>query len=240
MPNLNFLGQDVDACREHEATVVKMLLDRFDIPNRYKQEMLQENNLRWGERFLSLDRFFKLFPTFPTRLVLLYPFDLRKVMTEDVLFKKFGRSELVEAYDAQYRSYKEPIEEDMVYPEDRFLLGLPMSMPRPTNFGVVLHSRFEMGGGLVLHNHPIDDRVSGSRLLWISESRQRLVLEPLHVVLDSLDNAVPGGNGWIPEPGPAPEVEMKWETKTKTEDETAAEAEGETETETAYEYEVCA
>jgi hypothetical protein len=240
MPRLNFLGQDVDAFREHEATVVKMLLDRFDVPSTYKRQMLDENNQRLGERFLSLDMFFKFFPTFPTRLVLLYPYDLRKVMTEEVLFKKFGRSELVKIYDEQYRSYKEPIEEDMVYPEDRFLLGLPMSMPRPTNFGVVFHSKFEMGGGLVLHNHPIDDRVSGSRLLWISESRQRLVLEPLHVVLDSLDNVVPGGNGWSPEPGLAPEMERKRETKTKMEVETEAEAEAETESETADEYAVCA
>lgn len=51
------------------------------------------------------------------------------------------------------------------------------------------------GGGLVLHNQPIDVRVVGSRLLWIGK-HGGLVLEPLNVLLDTIDNQVPGGNGW--------------------------------------------
>lgn len=109
-------------------------------------------------------------------------------------------------------------------------------LPRPDNFGVVFHSRFEQGGGLVLHNHLIDVDVPGSRLLWINERGQQLVVEPLHVVLDSLDNAVPGGRGWTPEPGPAPEVESRRGRKAKTQVETKAEAE----TETAGQNAVCA
>jgi hypothetical protein len=54
------------------------------------------------------------------------------------------------------------------------------------------------GGGLVLHNHPIDVRVLGSRLLWISKYGQ-LVLEPLKVLLDTIDSEVPGHKGWQPE-----------------------------------------
>lgn len=50
----------------------------------------------------------------------------------------------------------------------------------------------------MLHNHRIDTRVLGSRLLWISKYGQ-LVLEPLNVLLDSIDNAAPGGKGWQPE-----------------------------------------
>jgi hypothetical protein len=58
------------------------------------------------------------------------------------------------------------------------------------------HSKFELGGGLVLHNHKIDVDVPGSRLLWIGEAGQQLVLETLDVFLDSIDNAVPGGPSW--------------------------------------------
>jgi hypothetical protein len=145
MPKLDFLNDYTDARRRHETTIVTMLLNRFQIPRRYKLKMLDENNARWGEKFLSLDMFFKFFPTFPTRLALEYPFDLRKVMTEDVLFKKFGRSQLVDVYDEQYRGYVEPGEEDLVVPRERVLLGLPAFLPRPDNFGVVFHSRFEKG-----------------------------------------------------------------------------------------------
>ena len=236
MSNLDLFNDHTDARRRHETAIVTMLLNRFQVPRLYKQKMLNENNQRFGERFLSLDMFFKFFPTFPTRLVLQYPFDLRKVMTEEVLFKKFGKSKLVKVYDARFRSYVEPGEEDMVAPRDRLLLGLPAFLPRPDNFGVVFHSKFEMGGGLVLHNHLIDVDVPGSRLLWISERGQQLVLEPLDVVLDALDNAVPGGNGWTPEPGPAPELERKRKTETEEKVETGAEAE----TETADAYAGCA
>ena len=104
MPKFDFLNDHTDERRRHETTIVTMLLNRFEVPRLYKLKMLDENNARYGERFLSLDMFFKSFPTFPTRLVLVYPFDLRKVMTEEVLFKKFGRSELVKVYDDQYRS----------------------------------------------------------------------------------------------------------------------------------------
>ncbi len=159
-------------------------------------------------------------------------------MTEEVLFKKFGRSELVKVYDDQYRGYVEPGEEDVVVPRERVLLGLPACLPRPNNFGVVFRSTFEKGGGLVLHNHLIDVDVPGSRLLWISERRQQLVLEPLHVVLDSLDNLVPGGIGWSRETEPAPEVDVNRGRKTEAETETWAESEAETET--ADEYAVCA
>lgn len=237
MPILDLIRRRNELYREHEATVVKMLLDRFDVPSKYKRQMLDRCYQRLGERFLTLDLFFELFPTFPTRLVLLYPFDMRKVMTEEVLFKKFGSSGLLEEYDAQYRGYVEPGEENRLPPRDRLLLGLPTFPPKPHNFGVVLHSGFEKRGGLVLHNHRVDADVRGTHLLWISETGQQLALESLDVVLDSLDNAA-GSNGWVPEPGPAPEVAMDRGWKIEAEVETGAEAE--IEAETADEYAVCA
>ena len=100
----------------------------------------------------------------------------------------------------------------------------------------MFHSRFEKGGGLVVHNHLIDVDVPGSRLLWINDRGQQLVVEPLHVVLDSLDNAIRGGEGWTPEPGPAPEVERKRARKAKAQVKTKAKAE----TETADANAVCA
>ncbi len=74
---------------------------------------------------------------------------------------------------------------------------LPADPGKP--FGLVIDwAHTNSGGGLVLHNHRIDTRVLGSRLLWISKYGQ-LVLEPLNVLLDSIDNAAPGGKGWQPE-----------------------------------------
>jgi hypothetical protein len=200
MSALDFLNDHTDERRRHETSVVTMLLNRFQIPRQCNLKMLDENNLRWGERFLSLDLFFEFFPMFPTRLVLEYPFDLRKVFTAGVLFKNFGGSKLVEVYDRRFWTYVEPGTENMVAPADRILLGLPPPMPL-TNFGVVFHGQFELGGGLVLHNHPIDVDVPGSRLLWISEAGHQLVLEPLQVLMDSIDNAA-GAEGWIPEAKP--------------------------------------
>ena len=74
---------------------------------------------------------------------------------------------------------------------------LPVDPGKP--FGVVIDwPHTKSGGGRVLHNHPIAVRVFGCRLLWICRYRQ-LVLEPLNVLLDSIDNAAPGGKGWQPE-----------------------------------------
>lgn len=238
MTNLAFLNDNTEARRRHESIIVNQLLQRFQLPKLHKVKMLAENERRWGERFLSLDVFFESFPTFPMRLVSVYPFDLWKVMNEDVLFKKFGRSKLVEIYDDQYRSYVEPGEESMVAPRDRLLLGLPTVVPPPDTFGVVFQSRFDLRGGLVLHNHLIDVEVPGSRLLWISERGQQLVLEPLDVLLDSIDNAAAGGEGWSPDCGLAPQVEVNRGSKAEAEVETGAEAKAETET--ADEYAVCA
>jgi hypothetical protein len=236
MSNFNLSGNLVQEQRRHESMIVNLLLQRFQLPKRHKVRMLAENEQCWGERFLSLDVFFEFFPTFPMRLVSVYPFDLWKVMNEDVLFKKFGRSKLVEIYDDQYRSYVEPGEENRLPPRDRLLLGLPTFVPPPDTFGVVFQSRFDLRGGLVLHNHLIDVDVPGSRLLWISERGQQLVLEPLDVLLDSIDNAAPGGEGWTPDCGLTAEVEIKRGRKTEAEVETEAVAE----TETADEYAVCA
>ncbi len=56
----------------------------------------------------------------------------------------------------------------------------------------------KMGGGLVLHNQPIDTDIPGMRMLWISPQGEQLVLEPLDTVLDTIDKNCPGGNGWQP------------------------------------------
>jgi hypothetical protein len=112
----------------------------------------------------------------------------------------------------------------------------------PDNFGVVFQSRFDFRGGLVLHNHPIDVDVPGSRLLWISERGQQLVLEPLDVLLDSIDRAAPAGKGWTPECG----LVMEGETLQKADvhEEAGGNAELATEpaseSDTAVAYETCA
>ena len=95
------------------------------------------------------------------------------------LFANFGNTEMVKCYEQTWQEF------------------LPEYLDKP--FGLVINWPFsKSGGGLVLHNHPIDTRVLGSRLLWVGKHGQ-LVLEPLNVLLDTIDNEVPGGKGWQPE-----------------------------------------
>ena len=73
-----------------------------------------------------------------------------------------------------------------------------------TTFGVLYHRRvFERGGGCVLHNHPINVDFDGFRMFWVNKRGQQVVMETLDVLLDSLDDAAPGGDGWVPEPNPS-------------------------------------
>jgi len=160
--------------------VVKLLLKRYRISKEHRLAMLEESERRFGTRHLSLDLFLKFFPTFPMVLQCVYIWQIAKRISIADLFGNFGRTPLVQFYEEFYKTAVEDT--------DSRSFGLVFNWP---------HVR----GGLVLHNHVIDTRVDGTRLLWTSQNRQ-LVVETLGVVLDTLDSEVAGGKGWQPEIAP--------------------------------------
>jgi hypothetical protein len=164
---------------EYEEKIVKVLLKRYRIPNRYKFKMLDEADRRWGSKTLTMSLFLEFFPTFPVALTAKYLSRVTQRCSVADLFVRFGKTELVRRYEGA-----------MLH-----TVGKNPSKP----FGLVYYwpQIKGAGGGLVLHNHPIDTRVTGSRLLFAS-TRGQLVMEPSNVLLDTIDSAVPGGKGWQP------------------------------------------
>jgi hypothetical protein len=191
-----------DALRKHEREqerIVKQLLERFEISAKYKRRMLSESNSRLGYRVLTLNLFFQFFPTFPARLVLEYPYNLQQTFNASILFKSFRRSQLVTVYDSRFQNYVEPSTADIPR-ELRFLPGFATQRPL-TIFGAIFRSNFSSLPTIVVHNHPVDVAVPGTRLLWINNAGRQLAVERLEVFLDTVDKAA-GGEGWQAEPSP--------------------------------------
>lgn len=165
---------------KYEEKIVKVLLKRFRIPEVYKYKMLADSKRRWGTAGLGLDPFLDFFPTFPVQLEPTYfPYIANKFTVAD-LFGRFDKTLLLLRYETCLREYRR--------------------RDRHRSFGMVFNwPHLKGGGGLVLHNHPIDVAVPGSRLLWVSERGEQVVLETLNVLLDTIDNGAPGGEGWKPE-----------------------------------------
>ena len=164
----------------YDEKTVRMLLKRYRISDEHKFAMWKESDRRLGTKRLTLELFLEFFPTFPMILRTERFSRITKKVSVADLFAEFGKTILVRMYETNYKHC------------------VPNINPKP--FGLVFdwpHVR----GGLVIHNHPIDTRVDGTRLLWTSKNGQ-LVVETLNVLLDTLDSEVPGGKGWQPEVDP--------------------------------------
>jgi hypothetical protein len=166
------LAKATDA--DFDARITQLLVKRYRIGKQHRLAMLKEAERRFDNRRLSLVLFLDFFPTFPMVLCSQYIYRIKDKITIADLFGDFAKTLLVNSYNEWYRMLMED--------EDSKPFGLVFNWPH-------------VAGSLVLHNHAIDTRVDGTRLLWTSQNGQ-LVVETLGVVLDTLDNEVPGGKGW--------------------------------------------
>ena len=175
------LFTDVVAERDakYNQKIAKILMDHFRVSKHDRLRLLRVSENLYDEPVITVDLFLRCYPTFPMILwTEHFPGIYRNCSVAD-LFANFDNTAMVKCYEEIWREC------------------LPADPGKP--FGLVIDwPHTKSGGGLVLHNHPIDVRVFGSRLLWICKYGQ-LVLEPLNVLLDSIDNAAPGGKGWQPE-----------------------------------------
>jgi len=163
----------------YEDQVIKVLLARFCKGRALRQQLLDYAEIRTRRRRLSLRLFRQLFPGFPMTLRAV-PF--APECTKDALLKLFEGLDnlgLVECYE---QARFETMPEDC---DDPF--GVVFDWP-------VANS----GGGLVVHNQQIDLRVAGSQLLLTNRFGGSLVVEPLNVLLDTIENEIPGCRNWQP------------------------------------------
>lgn len=175
-----------------EERIVKVLLKRYHISDSYKWRMLKDAEFRWGLKRLTFGMFLFQFPDFPVVLRASQIPRRRNAFKTWDLFAKFGNNALVEEYNAAWHLLN--VDED----------GKPFGLVADIPGGGTSRT------GLVLHNHRIDTRVHGSRLLWVSEHGQ-LALEPLEVLLDTIDSSVQGAAGWQPELGELVSVGGLWD-----------------------------
>jgi len=172
---------DLDELREakYDAKVTKILMRRYRISAYQKRLMLEGAGNRCKRRIITLSLFKEFFPNFPMELLAFCRRPSRPQNSVADLFANFGNTDFVKHYELYWQELR------------------PRNPTEP--FGLVIDWKYtQSGGGLVLHNHPIDTRVLGSRLLWVGKHGQ-LVLEPLKVLLDTIDSEAPGGKGWQPE-----------------------------------------
>lgn len=174
---LNF--GDVKA-RKYEEKIVNKLLQRYGIDDEYKHQMLQESKDRCDVRSLSLLIFGQFFPTFPIHLQTTYFPNVSQECSVVDMFNRFGDTLLVLRYETIFESVAD---DDADTP-----CGMVFEWPY-----------LKGGGGMVLHNQPINVDVPGSRFFFVSKRGQQLVMETLDVVLDTIDANAPGGAGWQPE-----------------------------------------
>lgn len=166
--------------RNYEEKIVNKLLRRYEIAEEYKLQMLQEWEKRCGVRALTLVVFSQFFPTFPIRLATTYFPSVNQECTVVDMFKGFGATKLVLRYETIFESVDDDAAE--------------------TPCGMVFNWPYlRGGGGMVLHNQPINVDVPGSRFFYVSKRGRQLVMETLDVVLDTIDANAPGGEGWQPE-----------------------------------------
>lgn len=152
----------------YEEKVVKALFRRFGVPEKYKWQFLNEYKAATGRKRLTLAYFCTTFPTFPIYLESSFiPFIKDKCTVTDI-FSGFDKTVLFQEFEILGEILKGTVEYRHV--------GIVFFWP---------HLR--KCGGLVLHNRPINTQVPGTRLLWVSKAGEQLVLEPLNVLLDTLD-----------------------------------------------------
>lgn len=208
--------------RKYEEKIVKVLLKRFGIPEEYKYKMLEESHRRWDTRTLTLPLFEQFFPTFPVQLTTTYFPYVMNMFTVADLFSGFDRTLLLRRYEDCQDGYP----------------GLNPAKP----FGMVFnwpHLK-RGGGGLVLHNHRVDVAVSGTRLLWVSDRGQQVVVETLNVLLDTIESDGANGDNWVPELEGQQETDLEMGLPTEVDPDAQLEAESESESDTADEYATCA
>jgi hypothetical protein len=164
----------------YEESIVKRLFEWYNIPVEYQKHMRDLNEQMTRSRRLTLEMFHNLFPTFPMCLAVFKSRNLVTTCSVTSLFKHFHKLDPYIVFDELFHDQPDLWE--------RYYVGLVVDWPY-----------LKMGGGLVIHNQPINTDIPGMRMLWVSPEGQQLVIEPLDTVLNTIDNNCPGGNGWQPE-----------------------------------------
>lgn len=171
------------ALRKHEEIVVKILLKRYRIPDEAKWEMIDRYESRTRRKQLVLDEFLESFPTFPVHLDAAVIRKLPNKCMVHQMFNNFAGLDLVKAHDRLVENFGNEVS--------------------PRRAGVVfkwpyVKDRNGDGGNLVIHDYTIKVDVPGTRIFWVPKEGRQLVVEPLDVLLESIDRDWPCGLGWQP------------------------------------------
>ena len=189
---------DEVACTKFETTVVRRLMKRYEIPFEYEAKLRDDYVSRMTERKvemfskthmlpteedpprrLTLNSFYRLFPTFPIRLATWKCKDIVGKCSLASLFRHLEKLDPFVVYDNLFET------EPLVW--ERYPVGLVIDWPTMAEHG-----------GLVLHNQPIDTDIPGMRMLWVSPKGSQLVIETLDTMLETMDKRWPGEDGWPP------------------------------------------
>lgn len=171
------------ALRRHEESVVKILLERYRIPEEAKWEMIDRHKIQTRRKDLVLEEFLNSFPTFPVHLDVAIIRRLGETCPVHRMFNNFVGLEVVKVFDR--------------------LVEETLNGMGPRRAGVVFNwpyvkDRNGDEGNLVIHDYTINVDVPGTRIFWVPENGRQLVVEPLDVLLESIDRDWPVGRGWQP------------------------------------------
>jgi hypothetical protein len=153
---------------KYEGRIVKELLQRYELTD-LTWMLLKEGKRSRRKPALLLEHFHARFPDFPIHL---RAYIINKVSDVYPLYKLFKRLTTLPLYE-----------------EYRDLVDSVRSRTESRSVGVVFPWPY-IKHGLVLHNHPISTKVQGARMFWVLPEGQ-LVLEPLDVLLNTVDKVKP-------------------------------------------------
>lgn len=181
---------------QFETQIVDHLFNYYDLSRSVRAEIFQETRHGEGQSRLTFQAFFERFPTFPIYLVIRKFRNIVDDASVNRIFSDFLRRKFVKEYeiieDEIPDGYEGPVGLVFFWPH---LKGQIKRKKTEKVSGVR-----ERGGslGLVLHNRHIVQEVPGVRIWWISKGKAQLVIEPLSVLLNSIDKDS-SGRKWHPD-----------------------------------------
>jgi hypothetical protein len=169
--------RDARAVGEFEQDVVNHLFRHFRLESFLKSHVIEWTYTVVGVRQLSLPGFDKVFPSFPMQLQVQKFRHLPEHLTVSRFFSDLRSQPFIKAYRRLLKEAPEDVREKPI--------------------GLVFHWPF-LRGGLVIHDQEPDLNVPGVRVFWTCEHNRTFTIEPLTLLLLTIDRLSSGGR-WSPD-----------------------------------------
>ena len=179
-------GVELEAWKHerYEEKIVRILFSHYDLPRRILHELLNNAQEQDGRSRLTLEAFHDRFPRFPIRLEAREWPKIAEKCTVARCFNDFFRQQFVEEFvELEASSLRDVGVPFGLVVYWSWLKG-PKRRLRNKRSGEVVERRFPYSGpNLVIHTAGLNTEMPGLRWLWVTPTKQQVVVEPLTTLL---------------------------------------------------------